>query len=108
LVKNNFLYVGPTLSAALPMTVAFIDEPWKAVAVLILYVIIQNIESYWLTPTVMAKQVALLPAVPLTSQIFFATFFGALGLLMALPLAVVVKTWIEESLFKDIMDTWQS
>ena len=105
----NFIpNVGPILSAVLPMTVAFLDQPWKAVAVLILYVIIQNIESYWLTPTVMAKQVALLPAVTLTSQIFFATFFGALGLLMALPLAVVVKTWIEESLFKDIMDTWQS
>jgi predicted PurR-regulated permease PerM len=105
----NFIpNVGPTLSAVLPMTVAFLDEPWKAIAVLILYVIIQNVESYWLTPTVMAKQVALLPAVTLTAQIFFATFFGALGLLMALPLAVVVKTWIEESLFKDVLDKWQS
>lgn len=105
----NFIpNVGPTLSAVLPMTVAFLDKPWKAVAVLILYVIIQNIESYWLTPTVMAKQVALLPAVTLTSQIFFASFFGPLGLLMALPLAVVVKTWIEESLFKDVMDRWQN
>lgn len=56
----------------------------------------------------MAQQVALLPSVTLTSQIFFATFFGALGLLMALPLAVVVKTWIEESLFKDVMNRWQN
>lgn len=104
----NFIpNIGPTLSAVLPMTVAFLDEPWKAVAVLILYIIIQNIESYWLTPTVMAKQVALLPAVTLTSQLFFTTFFGALGLLMALPLTVVVKTWIDESLFKDILDRWQ-
>jgi predicted PurR-regulated permease PerM len=104
----NFIpNIGPTLSAILPMTVAFLDEPWKAVAVLILYMIIQNIESYWLTPTVMAQQVALLPAVTLTSQLFFTTFFGALGLLMALPLTVVTKTWIEESLFKDILDGWQ-
>lgn len=55
----------------------------------------------------MAHQVALLPAVTLTAQIFFTTFFGALGLLMALPLAVVAKTWIEETLFKDILDRWQ-
>lgn len=104
----NFIpNIGPTLSVILPMTIAFLDTPWKAIAVLILYVIIQNIESYWLTPTVMAKQVALLPAFTLTAQIFFASFFGALGLVMALPLAVVAKTWIEELVFKDILDKWK-
>ena len=104
----NFIpNIGPTLSVFLPMAIAFLDAPWKAIAVLVLYIVIQNVESYWLTPTVMAHQVALLPAVTLTAQIFFASFFGALGLLMALPLAVVAKTWIEESLFKDILDRWQ-
>ncbi|CEJ44280.1 AI-2E family transporter [Umezakia ovalisporum] len=104
----NFIpNIGPTLSVILPMTIAFLDTPWKAIAVLILYVLIQNIESYWLTPTVMAAQVALLPAFTLTAQIFFAGFFGALGLVMALPLAVVAKTWIEELVFKDILDKWK-
>jgi predicted PurR-regulated permease PerM len=104
----NFIpNIGPTLSVFLPMAIAFLDAPWKAAAVLVLYIVIQNIESYWLTPTVMAHQVALLPAITLTAQIFFASFFGALGLLMALPLAVVTKTWIEEALFKDILDRWQ-
>ncbi|MBW4556613.1 MAG: AI-2E family transporter [Trichormus sp. ATA11-4-KO1] len=104
----NFIpNIGPTLSVILPMAIAFLDTPWKAIAVLILYVVIQNIESYWLTPTVMAKQVALLPAFTLTAQIFFTSFFGALGLLMALPLAVVAKTWIEELVFRDILDKWK-
>jgi predicted PurR-regulated permease PerM len=104
----NFIpNIGPALSAIFPITIAFIDAPWKALAVLILYVVIQNVESYWLTPTVMANQVALLPAVTLAAQILFTTLFGALGLLMALPLAVVVKTWLEEVLFKDILDRWQ-
>ncbi|WNZ27105.1 AI-2E family transporter [Leptolyngbya sp. NK1-12] len=104
----NFIpNIGPTLSVVLPMTIGFLDAPWKALAVLILYIVIQNIESYWLTPTVMANQVSLLPAITLTSQLFFTTFFGALGLVMALPLAVVAKIWIEEALFKDILDKWQ-
>jgi predicted PurR-regulated permease PerM len=103
----NFIpNIGPTLSVVFPITVALLDAPWKAIAVLILYIVIQNIESYWLTPTVMAKQVALLPAVTLTSQILFATLFGALGLLMAIPLTVVAKTWLEEVLFKDVLDKW--
>jgi len=105
----NFIpNIGPTLSVVLPMAIALLDAPWKVVAVLILYIVIQNIESYWLTPTVMAKQVELLPAVTLTSQIFFTSFFGALGLLMALPLTVVAKTWIEETLFNDVLDKWKA
>ncbi|MBW4687674.1 MAG: AI-2E family transporter [Komarekiella atlantica HA4396-MV6] len=104
----NFIpNIGPTLSVVLPMAIAFLDAPWKAGAVIILYVIIQNIESYWLTPTVMAKQVALLPAMTLTAQIVFVTLFGALGLLMAIPLAVIAKIWIQEVLFKDILDKWR-
>lgn len=70
------------------------------------FLIVQNIESYWLTPTILAKQVALLPAATLTAQIFFASFFGALGLLMAIPLAVITKTWLKEVLLKDILDKW--
>jgi predicted PurR-regulated permease PerM len=55
----------------------------------------------------MARQVSLLPAVTLISQIVFASFFGALGLLLAIPLTVVAKTWLEELLFKDILDNWK-
>jgi len=107
-ILNFIPNIGPTLSVVLPMAIALLDAPWKVVAVLILYIVIQNIESYWLTPTVMAKQVELLPAVTLTSQIFFTSFFGALGLLMALPLTVVAKTWIEEALFNDVLDKWKA
>jgi predicted PurR-regulated permease PerM len=103
----NFIpNIGPTLSLVFPLTIALLDAPWKAIAVLVLYLVIQQIESYWLTPTVMAQQVSLLPAATLAAQIFFASFFGFLGLLLALPLTVVAKTWIEEVLIKDILDPW--
>ncbi|MDJ0658262.1 MAG: AI-2E family transporter [Crocosphaera sp.] len=105
----NFIpNVGPAASVIFPLMVALLDAPWKIWAILVWYFIIQNIESYWLTPTVMAKQVSLLPAVTLMAQIFFAQTFGILGLLLALPLAVVAKTWIEEVLFKDVLDPWDS
>jgi predicted PurR-regulated permease PerM len=104
----NFIpNIGPTLSLIFPLTVAFLDAPWKAIAVFILYLVIQQVESYWLTPTVMAKQVSLLPALTLIAQLFFASFFGFLGLLLALPLTVVAKTWIQEALIKDILDQWK-
>jgi predicted PurR-regulated permease PerM len=103
----NFIpNIGPTASVIFPILIAVLDAPWKIVAILILYFIIQNVESYLLTPTVMAKQVSLLPAITLIAQIFFAQMFGLLGLLLALPLTVVVKTWLDELLFKDILDKW--
>jgi predicted PurR-regulated permease PerM len=98
--------IGPTLSVIPPIAIALLEDPWKALAVLILYIIIQQIESNLLTPLVMAQQVSLLPAVTLLAQVFFATFFGFLGLLLALPLTVVGQVWLKEVLLEDILDNW--
>lgn len=103
-VFNFMPNIGPIVSAVFPVAVALINSPGKAIAVIILYVIVQQIESYWFSPLVMKKQVNLLPAVTLIAQIFFATFLGLLGLILALPLAVVVKTWTEEILIKDFLN----
>ncbi|KPQ38747.1 MAG: putative permease [Phormidium sp. OSCR] len=105
-VFNFIPNIGPILSVIFPISVALLDTPLKALGVLILYLVIQNVESYWFSPMVMRKQISLLPAVTLTAQIFFATFLGLLGLILALPLAVVTKTWLEEAFFKDFLDRW--
>lgn len=98
--------VGPTLSVVPAMAIALLDGPWKSLAVLALYVVIQQVESNGITPYVMAQQVSLLPAVTLISQLFFVTFFGFLGLFLALPLTVVAKIWFREVIVKDVLDKW--
>ena len=98
--------LGPVLSVIPPAAMALLDAPWKALAVVILYVVIQQVESNILTPIVMQKQVSLLPAVTLLSQVAFAVFFGILGLLLALPITVVAQVWLKEVLVKDILDRW--
>lgn len=104
----NFIpNIGPMLSMIFPITIALLDSPWKIGAIVVAYIIIQQLESYWLTPTIMAKQVSVLPAVTLLAQIFFAQAFGFFGLLLALPLTVVASILIEEILFKDILDKWE-
>jgi predicted PurR-regulated permease PerM len=99
--------IGPTLSLIPPMAVALLDAPWKALAVLVFYVLLQQLEQYLLVPTVMAKQLDLPPAVTLLSQIVFALFFGFLGLLLALPLVIVGQIWFKEVMVKDILDRWK-
>ena len=98
--------IGPTLSVLPPIAIALLSDPWKAIAVLIFYAIVQQLESNILTPLIMSQKVSLLPAITLLSQIFFATFFGFLGLLIALPLTVVGQVWVKEVLIKDILDRW--
>ena len=99
--------VGPTLSTIFPMAVALLDAPWKAAAVLGAYVVIQNIESYLITPSVMHHQVKLLPGLTLAAQLLFTVIFGPLGLLLALPMAVVLQVLIREIVIHDLLDPWK-
>lgn len=98
--------IGPALSVVPPIILALLEAPWKAVAVLVLYVVVQQIESNLLTPLVMQKQVSLLPAFTLLSQFTFAIFFEILGLFLALPIMVVLQVWLQEVLIHDILNRW--
>jgi len=99
--------VGPTLSTVFPMSVALLDSPWKSLAVLVLYVAIQNVESYLITPSVMHHQLKLLPGLTLSAQVIFTIIFGPIGLLMAVPLAVCLQVLVREILIHDILDDWK-
>ncbi|WP_415399989.1 AI-2E family transporter [Synechococcus sp. W4D4] len=99
--------VGPTLSTVFPMSVALLDSPVKALLVLLLYVVIQHIESYLITPSVMHHQVKLLPGLTLIAQFLFTVIFGPLGLLLALPMAVCLQVVVREVLIQDVLNGWE-
>ncbi|MBD0268375.1 MAG: AI-2E family transporter [Cyanobacteria bacterium Co-bin8] len=100
--------IGPTLSVIPPLLLALLVDPWKAVAVVILYVLIQQFESFVLVPFVMKHEVSILPLFTLLSVVVFSVFFGFLGLFMAIPLLLVVQVWLREVLVKDVMNRWQT
>lgn len=99
--------VGPTLSTVFPMAVAVLDSPWKALAVLVLYVVVQHLESFLITPSVMQAQVRLLPGFTLMAQFVFTVLFGPLGLLLALPMAVCLQVILREAVVHDLLDPWK-
>jgi len=101
MVLNVIPNIGPVISGIFPISIALLDNFWKPLAVLGAYVIIQNIESYIIMPSIMKKKVNLLPGLTLISQFGFTFIFGPLGLILSLPLAVVIQVLIKES-FKDI------
>ena len=96
--------IGPVISVIPPTAIALLEAPWKAIGVVVLYVVIQQIESNILTPLVMKRQVSLLPAVTLLAQVTFAVFFGFLGLLLALPLTLIIQQWLNEFWVKGFLD----
>jgi len=101
MVLNIIPNIGPVISGVFPISIALLDNFWKPLAVLGAYIIIQNIESYIIMPSIMKKKANLLPGFTLISQFGFTFIFGPLGLILSLPLAVVIQVLIKES-FRDI------
>ena len=99
--------IGPVVSVIPPTILGLLEAPWKGAAVILLYILIQQIESNLLTPMVMKRQVSLLPAIALISQLVCGILFGFLGLFLALPLTVIVQVWLEELVVKDVMNNWR-
>jgi predicted PurR-regulated permease PerM len=60
------------------------------VKVLVVWAIVQTLESYVLQPVVMKRAVRIPPLVTLFSVVFWGKVFGLGGLLLAIPLDLVV------------------
>ena len=68
---------------------------------------IQNFESYVITPSVMHHQVKLPPGLTLAAQGIFMVIFGFKGLLFALPLAGCLQVVVRELIVREVLDTWK-
>ena len=98
MILNIIPNIGPVISGIFPISIALLDNFWKPIAVLGGYVIIQNIESYIIMPSIMKKKTNLLPGLTLISQFGFTFIFGPLGLILSLPIAVVMQVLIKETI----------
>jgi predicted PurR-regulated permease PerM len=99
--------IGWILGLIPALAIALTISPWKALGVVVIYFIIQQIQIYLVVPIVMRERVSLPPAVILLSQLVFASFFGFLGLFLAIPLMIITRILLKEILVKDILDPWQ-
>jgi predicted PurR-regulated permease PerM len=80
-------YLGPIIGAIPMVLVAGGVSLDLALWVVGLYVIIQFLESYLLSPLIQARAVSMPPAVVILSQLVLGAVFGLLGLALATPLA---------------------
>jgi predicted PurR-regulated permease PerM len=72
-------YMGPALSFIPAIVVAFAISPKMALWVILLYAVVQSLESSVVTPLLMKQMVKLPPALTLLFQTMMAALFGFLG-----------------------------
>ncbi len=86
--------IGTYLGGALPLLIALLDSPGKALAVIAYVVVYQQIENYLLAPKLTARTMSLHPAVSFGSAIAGGTLLGVPGALMALPVVATLQAFI--------------
>ncbi|MFJ5266642.1 AI-2E family transporter [Streptomyces sp. NPDC088387] len=94
LVSQFIPTIGTYLAGALPMLIAFTEDPWYALWVLVFVVIYQQFENYVLQPKLTAKTVDIHPAVAFGSVIAGTALLGAVGALIAIPAVATLQAFL--------------
>jgi len=95
--------LGPVLSV-LPAFAVAVSESFSMVLwVGLLYLGIQTVESYLITPLIQRKAVSLPPVYTFMFQLSMGVLFGMLGLLLATPLGVVVLVLVKMLYIQDTL-----
>lgn len=96
---------GSILSVIPGVLIALAKDPALAPWVVVAYLITQQIQSNVIMPRIMSRQVSMPAATVLIAQVLAAALFGFLGLLLAVPLAVVVMVLLREIYVFDVLNT---
>ena len=94
-VISQFLpVVGTYIAGALPVLVTFIDSPPKALAVLVVVLVYQQLENYLFLPRITARTMDLPPAIAFGAAIGGAAVLGPVGAVLAIPGAAMAQALI--------------
>jgi predicted PurR-regulated permease PerM len=94
---------GPFIAAIPALLIAFVQSPMLALYTGIVYIIVQMIDGYVLTPLVDRKSVELPPVVTIAAQVLLGILSGFVGLLVASPLTATVMILIKMLYIEDVL-----
>jgi predicted PurR-regulated permease PerM len=90
-ITNIIPYLGPFIGAIPAALIALFDSPTKMLYVIIAIVIVQQIESLFISPAVMGRKLALNPLVVILVILIAGRLAGLLGIILAVPSFTVLK-----------------
>lgn len=94
-------YIGPIVAAIPALFFAFIQDPPLALAVAILYIIVQQLENHLLVPMIMSKSVGLNPVLVILGVLVGGSLGGLLGAIVAIPLLGGIQVFVHSVLHSD-------
>lgn len=96
-------YIGPIASVIPAVLVALAESPIKVIYVIIVYGAVQLLESYLITPLIQERAVSIPPALLITAQVLMGLLAGAIGVLLATPLAVATIVVVQMLYLEDVL-----
>jgi predicted PurR-regulated permease PerM len=90
-VLDIIVYIGPYLAAAPAVLIALSISPAVTILVILLYILVQSIDSYVITPLLLGKAVDLHPFSVIIAVLIGGRLFGFLGILLGIPVAATLK-----------------
>jgi predicted PurR-regulated permease PerM len=91
-------YIGTTMGAVIPITYAFVsyDSIWMAVAVAILFWVVQLVTDNFLTPRIVGSSLKINALTAILSLFIGVAVWGLAGMILFLPFAAMLKVVCEE------------
>lgn len=103
-ILNFIPNLGPYIAVAPAMLVAFAQGPSHALYAFALYMGVQSLEGYILTPLLDKRFVSTPPALLLFGQVLLGLLIGLAGILFASPLIAVGLVIVNELYIKDQLE----
>ena len=88
--------IGPIISAVPAIIIAFVQNPVLVIAVIILYLVVQQVENYLLVPKVMERAVGLSPLIIIFALLVGGSLLGIIGALLAVPVTAIIQVILED------------
>lgn len=87
---------GPLIAMIPAVLVALMQGPSTALLVAGVYILIQVVESNFITPMVQQKLISIPPALIISAQLLISPLTGGWGLVLATPLMVIIIVLVQE------------
>jgi len=90
-------YIGTLVAVVLTLLLVLLTNPgwWPVISVLIVYLIVQALEGFLITPRIMGDRLQLHPMLIIIGLIIGGSLFGILGIVLALPVMALLKVLLE-------------
>jgi len=96
-ITNIIPYFGPIIGAVPAVLIALLHSPGLAVKTIVVYVIVQQLESQIIAPQVMGRSLGLHPLVVIFALLIGGRFFGLPGLIFAVPFTAIMRIFLKHA-----------